>query len=247
MLLDGKVAIVTGGGQGIGKRYCRGLSDEGAQVVVVDIAEEAARQTAAEIGGLAVRADISDEGSVREMVSRAKQAYGKVDILVNNAALFTETLPRRDFDRIPAADWERVLQVNVIGTWLCCSAVAPLFREQRSGVIVNISSNTIYHGSKGFMHYVTSKAAVWGMTHCLANELGDYGVRVNTIAPGLTSSEHVRERYDADYLASRSQARLFKREQLPEDLVGTLVFLCSDRSAFMTGQTISVDGGTILH
>jgi NAD(P)-dependent dehydrogenase (short-subunit alcohol dehydrogenase family) len=243
-VLDGKVAIVTGGGRGIGARYCRGLAAEGAQVMVADINEAGARDVAAQIDAQSTRADVSDEASVQAMVAATVRAFGRVDILVNNAAIFTELIqPRKAFDAIPIEEWDRVMAVNVRGTWLCSRAVAPLFRQQRSGVIVNISSGTIFNGTEGFAHYVTSKAAVWGMTRVLARELGEYGVRVNAITPGLTSSEMVQEVYPAELLEARAQSRVFRREQQPEDLVGTVVFLCSDASAFITGQTLNVDGG----
>jgi NAD(P)-dependent dehydrogenase (short-subunit alcohol dehydrogenase family) len=181
------------------------------------------------------------------MVAGAVQAYGRVDILINNAAIFSEVLrPPKSFDQIPQDEWDRVMAVNVRGVFLCCKAVAPVFKEQRSGVIVNISSGTIYGGQVGFMHYVTSKGAVWAMSHVLARELAEYGVRVNAIAPGLTSSEVVKEVYAPERLQDSVQRRLFKREQTPEDLVGTVIFLCSDASAFITGQTFNVDGGSYL-
>jgi 3-oxoacyl-[acyl-carrier protein] reductase len=174
-------------------------------------------------------------------------AYGRIDALINNAAIFSEVLrPPKPFDEIPVEEWDRLMSVNVRGVFLCAKAVAPVFRRQGGGVIVNISSGTIYSGSTGFMHYVTSKGAVWAMSHVLARELGEYGVRVNAITPGLTSSEIVQEVYPAESLQARAQARIFKREQQPEDLVGTVVFLCSDASAFITGQTLNVDGGTHL-
>jgi 3-oxoacyl-[acyl-carrier protein] reductase len=246
-VLDGKVAIVTGGGRGIGSRYCRGLAAEGARVVVADIVAPGAEQVAKEVGGLACRVDVSDLASVQAMVAGAVQAYGRIDILINNAAIFSEVLrPPKTFDDIPEDEWDRVMAVNVRGVFLCCKAVAPLFRQQRGGVIINIASGTIYGGVAGFMHYVTSKAAVWGMSHVLARELAEYGVRVNAIAPGLTSSEVVKEVYSPERLQERVQRRLFKREQVPEDLVGTVVFLCSDASAFITGQTFNVDGGSYL-
>ncbi len=247
MVLEGKVAIVTGGGNGIGMRYCRGLAGEGAKVVVADIAEQAAQGVANEIGGLAVGVDCASDESVKSMVARALDAYGRIDILVNNAAIFTEVLPRKAFDEIPIDEWDRVMSVNVRGVWLCSRAVAPVFKQQRSGVIVNISSGTIFGGTPGFMHYVTSKAAVWGMTHCLAKELGEYGVRVNCITPGLTSSERAKAVYAEADMQSRAQDRRFKREQQPEDLVGTMLFLCSDASRFVTGQTMNVDGGSNFH
>lgn len=247
MVLEGKVAIVTGGGNGIGKRYCRGLAGEGAKVVVADLAEAAAKEVAGEVSGLAVRVDCADDTSVKDMVAQTLDAYGRVDILVNNAGIFTEVLPRKGFEDIPVEEWDRVFSVNVRGVWLCSRAVAPVFRQQRSGVIVNISSGTILSGTPGFMHYVSSKGAVWAMTRCLANELGDFGVRVNCITPGLTSSERAKDVYDPADFKARADARRFKREQEPEDLVGTMIFLCSDASRFVTGQTMNVDGGTNMH
>jgi len=246
-LVDGKVAIVTGGGRGIGARYCRGLASEGARVMVADINEAGAQQVARDIDGSSIHVDVANEGSVRAMVDTTLRTFGRVDALINNAAIFTELMPRKAFDAISVEDWDRVMSVNVRGCWLCARAVAPLFRQQRSGVIVNISSGTIFNGTDGFAHYVTSKAAVWGMARVLARELGPYGVRVNSITPGLTSSEMVQEVYPAEMLAARAQARVFQREEQPEDLVGTVVFLCSDASAFTTGQTFNVDGGAHFH
>jgi 3-oxoacyl-[acyl-carrier protein] reductase len=247
-VLDGKVAIVTGGGRGIGARYCRGLAAEGAQVVVADINEAGARQVAGEIGAAGTLVDVADEHSVQSMVDLTLSTYGHLDILINNAAIFTELIqPRKAFDEIPIEEWDRVMAINVRGSWLCARAVAPVFRRQHSGVIINISSGTIYSGTAGFAHYVTSKAAVWGMARVLARELGPFGVRVNSITPGLTSSEMVQETYPAEMLTARAHDRVFQREQQPEDLVGTVVFLCSDASAFTTGQTFNVDGGTHFH
>ena len=248
MLCEGKVAIVTGGGRGLGAGYCRALAAEGANVVVADITEEGAREVADEIGGLPVRVDVSDEASIQNMVTQALERYGRIDILINNAAIFTELRrPAKRFDEIPVEEWDRVMAVNVRGVWLCCKAVAPTFRKQRSGVIVNISSGTIYTGVEGFMHYVTSKAAVWGMTRVLARELGDAGVRVNSITPGLTSSEAVQEIYPVERLEASAERRIFKREETGADLVGTVLYLCSDASAFVTGQSLNVDGGAYMH
>jgi 3-oxoacyl-[acyl-carrier protein] reductase len=247
-VLDGKVAIVTGGGRGIGSHYCRGLAAEGARVMVADINEAGARQVASEIGGSSTRVDVADSDSAQAMVTTTLDVFGRIDILINNAAIFTELIqPRKAFDEIPVEEWDRVMGVNVRGTWLCSRAVAPLFRRQRSGVIVNISSGTIFSGTEGFAHYVSSKAAVWGLARVMARELGEYGVRVNAITPGLTSSEMVQEIYPAEMLAARAQSRVFRREQHPEDLVGTVLFLCSDASAFITGQTFNVDGGAHFH
>ena len=248
MLCEGKVAIVTGGGRGLGAAYCRALAAEGASVVVADITEAGAREVAGEIGGFAVTVDVSDEASVRSMVAQALDRYGRIDILINNAAIFTEIVRTpKPFDEISVDEWDRVMGVNVRGVWLCCKAVAATFRRQRSGVIVNISSGTIYIGAPNFMHYVTSKAAVWGMTRVLARELGDFGVRVNSITPGLTSSEPAQEVYAPERLEASAQRRIFKREETGDDLVGTVLYLCSDLSAFVTGQCINVDGGASLH
>lgn len=248
MLLENKVAIVTGGGRGIGAHYCRGLAAEGARVVVADIVSANAEQVAAEVGGLACHVDVSSEASVTAVVSKALESYGRVDVLVNNAAIFTELIqPRKDFDAIPVEEWDRVMAVNVRGVWLCSKAVASVYRQQRSGVIINISSGTILGGQTGFAHYVTSKAAVWGLTRVMARELGEYGVRVNVITPGLTASEAVLSAYTPERLQQSADTRILKREERPEDLVGTVVFLASDMSGFITGQTFNVDGGQYLH
>jgi 3-oxoacyl-[acyl-carrier protein] reductase len=244
MNLTGKVAIVTGGGRGLGAGFCRALAAEGASVVVADIAEAGARAIADEIGGTAVQIDVSDDTSVRTMVARTMEQHGRIDILINNAALYSELRrPPKPFDEIPLDEWDRVMAVNVRGVWLCCAASAPVFRQQRSGVIINISSGTIFAGAPGFMHYVTSKAAVWGMTRVLARELGDVGVRVNSITPGHTSTEAGRAVYAPDAYEASAQRRIFKREETVDDLVGTVLFLCSDASAFITGQCLNVDGG----
>jgi NAD(P)-dependent dehydrogenase (short-subunit alcohol dehydrogenase family) len=246
--LDGKVAIVTGGGRGIGAAYCRGLASEGARVVVADILDAEAEGIATELGPSAASAcyvDVSDESSVQRMIDHALSAFGRIDVLINNAAIFAELVqPRRSFDEIEVADWDRVMAVNVRGVWLCCRAVAPVFKQQHNGAIINISSGTILSGTAGFAHYVTSKAAVWGLTRVLARELGDFGVRVNAITPGLVSSAAVQSAYPAEAIQQRASARVFKREQQPSDLVGTVIFLASDASAFITGQTLNVDGGT---
>ena len=248
MLLENKVAIVTGGGRGIGAHYCRGLAAEGARVVVADIVSANAEQVAAEVGGLACHVDVSSEASVTAVVSKALESYGRVDVLVNNAAIFTELIqPRKDFDAILVEEWDRVMAVNVRGVWLCSKAVASVYRQQRSGVIINISSGTILGGQTGFAHYVTSKAAVWGLTRVMARELGEYGVRVNVITPGLTASEAVLSAYTPERLQQSADTRILKREERPEDLVGTVVFLASDMSGFITGQTFNVDGGQYLH
>ncbi|HEY8695818.1 MAG TPA: 3-oxoacyl-ACP reductase family protein [Chloroflexota bacterium] len=246
MKLEGKVAIVTGGARGIGRQYCRGLAAEGARIVVADILEDQGKEAATEVGGLAVKVDISNEASVQAMVARALELTDRIDILVNNAAI-VDVFPRKPFDTISVEEWDRVMAVNLRGTWLCCKALAPVFRRQGSGAIVNISSGTVLSGSPGIMHYVASKAAVIGITRCLARELGDYGVRVNAVTPGLTSSEVVVEAVGQEEIRQRAASRIFQREEQPQDLVGAVLFLCSDDSAFVTGQIINVDGGANFH
>jgi len=248
MRLKDKVAIITGAGQGIGKAYAARYLDEGAKVIIADYNSERGESALADLKGRGeiefVKTDIAEPASCNACAAATVGRFGTIDILINNAAIFSELIkPRKAFDEIPVEEWDRVMGVNVRGTWLCSRAVAPIFRQQRSGVIINISSGTIFNGTEGFAHYVTSKAAVWGLARVMARELGEYGVRVNAITPGLTSSEIVQEVYPAEMLADRAQSRVFRREQQPEDLVGTVVFLCSEASAFITGQTFNVDGG----
>jgi len=194
--LEGKVAVVTGGGKGIGLHYAQGLAREGAAVALAEIDAEAAERSAAQLratGGRAldVPTDVSDEGSVKAMVQRVVSVYGRVDVLVNNAAIFaSERLTHGPYDQIPVDEWDRMFAVNVRGIWLCCKEIVPQMRQQGGGSIINISSGTAWKGSTNMLHYVTSKAAVAGLTRALAREIGaTSGIRVNTIAPGLTESE----------------------------------------------------------
>ncbi len=248
MRLKDRVAIVTGSAQGIGRVYALRLASEGAKVVVTDVLDPGA--TAHEIsaqGGeaLALRADVVDPQSIEEMVRNTVDRFGRVDILVNNAALFGE-LERRPFDQIPLDEWDRVMMVNVKGLFICCRAVLSSMKLQKKGRIINISSGTVLQGTPWFLHYVTSKGAVVALTRALAREVGEFGITVNTIAPGHTLSETVRRRGpNADERALATRA--IRRSQVPEDLGGTVVFLASDDSEFITGQMIVVDGGSALH
>lgn len=252
MILEKKVAIVTGGGHGIGRAYCLGLAKEGAKVIVADIDLPAANETKKVVeqnGGsaLAVHVDITNEQSTLTMAKEGVKAYGKIDILINNASmLVTIPVSRVSFDKVPLDEWDKVMLVNVKGTWLCCRAVVPYMKEQKSGKIINISSGSIYGGTGLRIHYITSKAGIIGFTRCLARELGEFGITVNTVAPGSTFSE---SKEDEKALAMRQRAvefRCLKRVQVPEDLVGTIIFLSSSASDFISGQTIVVDGGTYL-
>ena len=251
--LKGKVAIVTGGGHGIGKAYCRAFAEAGARVVPADIDGPAAEKAAAEIRGksegaaLAIRADVSDEASTKQMAKNVLDRFGRIDILVNNAAIFA-TIPmnRGGIETIDPAEWDRLMAVNLKGLFFCSRAALPTMRAQKSGKIINISSSTVFAGSAGRIHYVTSKACVIGFTRTLAREVGDDNIQVNAIAPGSTLSEENPTDEIVRFRGLQVQNRALKRVQLPADLVGAVLFLASPLSDFMTGQTLSVDGGAVM-
>ena len=245
--LDGKVAIVTGAAQGIGRAIADGLSGEGARIVVADLAraEEAA---AAYPDGLGLTVDVASEGDVAHMVEATLERCGSIDILVNNAGLYA-SLAMRPFTEIPLAEWNRVMEVNVASMFLTCRAVVPVMREHGGGKIVNISSGTPFRGVPFLLHYVTSKGAIVALTRALAKELGKDGIHVNCVAPGFTMSDGVKEHPEViDALRDVSvAARTIQRDQVPEDVVGAVVFLCSAQADFITGQTMVIDGGQYLH
>lgn len=251
--LEGRVAIVTGSGHGIGKAYAVRLASEGARLVVAELDERAGAETAEEIRGLgqeaiAVRTDVSDKDSVEAMAAAAMEKYGRIDALVNNAAIFS-TIPmsRAPFDEIGVDEWDSMMRVNVRGCWLASSAVIKHMRGQQYGKIVNISSSTALRGSTSRIHYVSSKAAVIGFTKTLANEVGAFNICVNCVAPGSTLSE---QNPDDSILKMRTAAvnlQALKRMQKPEDITGAIAFFCSADSDFITGQTLVVDGGMFMH
>jgi len=248
--LGGRVAIVTGGGLGIGQAYCQGLARAGAAVVVADIDREAAAKVAASIrsqGGRAldVWVDVTDPAATEEMAAAAHRAFGRIDVLVNNAALYS-ALTRRPFHQIDVAEWDRVMAVNLKGLFLCVRAVYPYMRAQGGGRIINIASTTALKGTPQLLHYVTSKAGVIGFTRALARELGPDNITVNAIAPGMVRTGRETGVSDA-YFAARVRERALAREQTPQDLVGAVLFLASDAAAFITGQTLVVDGGAVMH
>ena len=245
--LDDKVAIVTGAARNIGAVYARALAAEGARVVVADVLDGADTARAIrEAGGQAVsvEADVSREDDTLRIARTALDAFGRIDILVNNAAIYL-SINRRPFYEISAEEWDRVTAVNIKGVFLCAKAVFPHMRDQGGGKIINISSNTVMAGTPDFLHYIASKSALVGMTRSMARELGTHGINVNAIAPGLV--EHEGQTVPGEISASRVRARSIQRRQTPEDLTGALLYLASPDSDFVTGQTLVVDGGDLLH
>jgi NAD(P)-dependent dehydrogenase (short-subunit alcohol dehydrogenase family) len=247
--LSDRVSIITGGAAGIGFAYARRFLAEGAKVVIADVADApaAAGKLGAPDRTLGVRTDVSDMDAVRRLVDVAVGRFGRIDVLVNNAAVFATLKPRR-FDEIPETEWDRVMAVNVKGIWNCARAVVPHMRAQGGGRIVNVASAIVAKGTAFLMHYVTSKGAVVAMTRALARELGPDGIAVNAIAPGLILSETVQANPDITefQLDAIMRARSLRREAYPEDVEGTVVFLASEESAFMSGQTLVVDGGSVF-
>lgn len=249
--LAGRVAIVTGAAQGIGARYAQALAAEGAAVVCADVVNSQATVAAITTAGgraLDVRVDVTSPESTRAMAEVATRAYGRIDILVNNAGLFTN-LALKPFEQIESAEWDKVMAVNVRGPFECSKAVLPAMRAQGYGKIINIASGTVFKGAPMLLHYVSSKGAVVAMTRSMARELGDAGIRVNTLAPGLTASENTMANpaWQGALSANNIATRAIKREVTPEDLCGTLLYLASRASDFVTGQVVVVDGGSVMH
>jgi 3-oxoacyl-[acyl-carrier protein] reductase len=248
--LKDKIVIVTGGGHGIGKAYCLGFGQAGSHVVVADIDKPAADQVSAEVmrqkgaQALALHTDVANERSTNEMAAAVLQRFGRIDVLINNAAIFA-TIPmnRGRIETIDPAEWDRLMAVNLKGLFFCCRAVLPSMRAQKSGKIINIASGTVFSGSAGRIHYVTSKMATIGFTRTLAREVGDDNINVNVLAPGNTLSEENPSQEVIRLRQSSAGLRALKRVQTPQDVVGAMLFLASPLSDFMTGQTVNVDGG----
>jgi len=251
MRLKDRVAIVTGAARGIGQAYCLALAREGAKVVAADIlscAETVAKVQDAGGEVLGVTADVASAPSTQTMASQALERFGRIDVLVNNAAVLPKFSP---FEQIQEAEWDRVMAVNIKGMWLCCKAVIPIMRQQGKGKIINISSDTIWGGTPMLLHYVASKGAVFAFTRALARELSGTGININAITPGYTLTEGVQAVADAETVAHIRalvlEQQIIKRSEEPTDLAGTVVFLASEDSDFITGQTINVNGGATHH
>ena len=249
--LKGKVAIITGAAQGIGATYAQALAAEGAKVVLCDL--KAPDDTAAAIrnkGGtaLAIACDVTDGAAVQAMVEEAVAQFSGVHVLINNAALFA-TLELKPFEQTSSAEWDRIMAVNVRGSFECAKAVMPVMRRQGYGNIVNIASATAFKGAPMMAAYVASKGAVIALTRSIAREVGDAGIRCNCLAPGLTMSANVQANaaWAGDIVRNNIASRCIKREAVPQDLIGALLFLSSTDSDFMSGQTIVVDGGSVTH
>ena len=248
MRLKDKVAIVTGGAVGLGRVYAQRFLTEGARVVIGDIVNPA--QTTKELAShgeiLGVHMDVTAAASVNDMVEQAVGRFGRIDVLVNNAGIAASLRPT-PFDEIAEADWDRVIAVNLKSVWLCTKAVAPHMKRAGGGKVINISSAMVHKGSPFSAHYVASKGAVMALTRALARELGAFNVTVNAIAPGLVLSDTMQANPNTATLTPTViQGRSLKRDQMPEDLEGTLLFLASSASDFMTGQTLVVDGGSVF-
>jgi NAD(P)-dependent dehydrogenase (short-subunit alcohol dehydrogenase family) len=245
--VTGRVVVITGAGQGIGRVYAQYFADAGATVVIAELNAangEAVVRDITKAGGkaLAIQTDVADAQSVDRMAKATLDKFGRIDVLINNAGLFTQ-VTRAPFDELPLEEWDTVMRVNVTGSYLCARAVVGAMRKAGWGRIINISSATVGMGRPNFLHYVTSKAAIVGMTRSMSRELGLHGITVNALMPGLTKTE-VDFGSEATFRAI-VEIQAIKRSETPEDLARVLLFLASPASGFITGQCIAVDGGTI--
>jgi NAD(P)-dependent dehydrogenase (short-subunit alcohol dehydrogenase family) len=247
-MLDGKVAIVTGAARGLGREYVRVLAAAGAKVVAADLRDCAETAALAGANAAIARADVADAASAQSMVAETVARFGRLDILINNAALYA-TLKGGRFDAIDEAAWDDAMRVNVKGIWQCCKAAVPQMRKAGGGSIVNMASLAALYGTPFALHYTVSKAAVIGLTRGLARELGRDNIRVNCIAPSAVLTEGTREFFGDKHeraLQVIAAGQAIQRNLQPKDVAGAMLWLASDQSAFVTGQTIAVDGGTVM-
>jgi 3-oxoacyl-[acyl-carrier protein] reductase len=252
MRLQNKVAIVTGGAEGIGQAYSLAYVREGAKLVIADVNEKAAQKTASAIiamGGeaLAIKADVSQVVDVQKMVDDTLRRFGQIDILLNNAGKYLRNPAlRSNVWEMDPIEWEKVIAVNLTGVFLCCRAVIPHMIKQKKGKIINVASSLAFLGTRQFAHYVASKSGVVGFTRAICREVGEYNIQVNTLCPGYTLSTDPAAMTDtARQIEINSRA--IPRAEYPEDVVGTAIFLASAESDFMTGQALVVDGGNVMH
>jgi 3-oxoacyl-[acyl-carrier protein] reductase len=251
MKLKDKVCIITGSGQGIGKYYALRLAEEGAKVVVAEYNEETGKSAVSEIidsghEALFVKTDVSDDKSAQTMAESTLEKYGRIDILLNNAAIFA-SLGFKPFDQIPLEEWDQVMAVNLRGLWLCCKAVVPIMKAQKKGKIINTSSSAWDLGRALYLHYVTSKAGIVGFTRGLAKEVGEWNINVNCVSYAGVITEIERESYPPEAQEWVMNQQCIKRPGVPQELIGTIIFLASDDSDFVTGQNIHPNGGFYFH
>ena len=251
MKLKNKVCLITGAGQGIGKYYAERLAEEGAKIVIAEYNEVTGKSVAEQItsngfDALFVKTDVSNEDSTQAMARAAVEKYGRIDVLINNAAIFA-SLGFKPFDQIPIEEWDQVMAVNLKGLWFCCKAVVPVMKEQQQGKIINTSSSAWDMGRPLYLHYITSKAGIVGFTRGLAKEVGEWNINVNCVSYAGIATEIERESYTPEAQEWVLNQQCIKRPAVPQELVGTILFLASDDSDFLSGQNIHPNGGFYFH
>jgi 3-oxoacyl-[acyl-carrier protein] reductase len=251
MRLKDKVCIITGAGQAIGKYFSQRFAEEGAKIIVAEINESTGKAAEKEINDKGyeawfIRTDVSDPRSTQIMVDDTLEKYGRIDVLINNAAIFA-TLGQKPFDQIPIEEWEEVMAVNLKGLWLCCKSVVPIMKSQNKGKIITTSSDAWDVGRPLYLHYVTSKAGIVGFTRALAREVGEWNINVNCISYTGVLTEIDRKSYTPEAQKWVMDQQAIKRPSVPSELAGSAIFLASDDSDFVTGQTVHPNGGFYLH